>query len=248
VGLMLDAFRHLPAVDRAALDEVLLRISEIACELPEVVELDVNPLVADEHGVRALDARVAIRPRPGARPYAHLAIEPYPVQYEAIEAFGDGRRVVVRPIRPEDATIEREFVEGLADESRRMRFQSALRHLTPAMLARFTQIDYDREMALVAIEGEGPGLRQVAVARYVALPDGQDCEYAIVVADAWQHRGLGARLMDRLVAIARERGLKRMEGWVLAENAAMLELCARMGFVRAAVPGDPLTRKVTLDL
>jgi len=248
VDLMLDAFRHLPAVDRAALDEVLLRISEIACELPEVVELDVNPLVADEHGVRALDARVAIRPRPGARPYAHLAIEPYPVQYEAIEAFGDGRRVVVRPIRPEDATIEREFVEGLADESRRMRFQSVLRHLTPAMLARFTQIDYDREMALVAIEGEGPGLRQVAVARYVALPDGQDCEYAIVVADAWQHRGLGARLMDRLVAIARERGLKRMEGWVLAENAAMLELCARMGFVRAAVPGDPLTRKVTLDL
>jgi len=248
VGLMLRAFRNLPAADRAALDEVLLRISEIACEVPEVVELDVNPLVADEHGVLALDARVAIRARPGLRPYAHLAIHPYPARYEAIETLPAGRRVVVRPIRPEDALLEQEFVEGLRDESRRMRFQSALRHLTPAMLARFTQIDYDREMALVAIEDAGGGQREVAVARYVALPDGEACEYAIVVADAWQGQGLGRRLMERLIGIARERGLRRMVGWVLAENAAMLALCARLGFVEHAEPGDLLTRRVELAL
>src|SRR6185295_11510179 len=129
---------NLPAVDRRALDEVVLRVSEIACEIPEVVELDVNPLVADEHGVLALDARVVIRaPRAGRRPYEHLAIQPYPAQHESLAALDDRRTLAIRPIRPEDAGLEEAFVSGLSDEARRLRFQSALRHLTPSMLARF---------------------------------------------------------------------------------------------------------------
>ncbi len=248
VGLMLGAFRHLPAVDRAALDEVLLRVSEIACEIPEVAELDVNPLIADEHGVLALDARVALRAcRPGMRRHAHLAIQPYPSELEAAETLADGSVLQVRPIRPEDSQLEEAFVSGLSQESRRLRFQSALRHLSPAMLARFTQIDYDREMALVAIEGAPGAEREVAVCRYVSLPDARSCEFAIVVADPWQRRGLGRRLMLRLIAIARDRGLVRMEGWVLAGNAPMLRMCAELGFTDHAVPGDPATRRVSLD-
>ena len=139
-------------------------------------------------------------------------------------------------------------MEGLSPESRRFRFQSALTTLTPAMLARFTQIDYDREMALVAMARAGGVEREVAVARYVRLPNERSCEFAIVVADDWQGRGLGRRLMARLIAVARARGLGSMVGWVLASNATMLKLCESLGFVDEPVPGDPATRKVILAL
>ena len=247
VARMLDAFRHLPAVDRGALQDVLLRVSEMVCEIPEMVELDVNPVLADERGVLALDARVVLRARPpGEARYAHLSIHPYPVDLVATERLADGAALTVRPIRPEDAQLETAFVEALSPESRRLRFQNALRHLSPAMLARFTQIDYDREMALVAID-EAAG-REVAVCRYIRLPDGETCEYAIVVADDWQGRGLGRLLMKRLIAIARARGLKVMEGWVLAGNRGMLALCAQLGFEDAPVPEEPAMRQVTLRL
>ena len=249
VGRMLQAFRHLPAVDRAALEDVLLRVSEIACEFPEIVELDVNPLQADEHGALALDARVVLRrPRPGLARYGHLAIHPYPAELVQPIQLPGGERLTVRPIRPEDAAIETEFVDGLSDESRRLRFQSGIRHLTPGMLARFTQIDYDREMALIAVDESGGREREVAVARYIRLPDEKTCEFAIAVADDWHRRGLGTRLMQRLIEAARARGLETMIGWVLAGNAGMLEMVSRLGFAVAIEPGDPLVRRVSLDL
>jgi len=247
VAKMLDGFRHLPPVDRGALQDVLLRVSEMACEIPEMVELDVNPVLADERGVLALDARVVLRARPpGEARYAHLSIHPYPADLVTAERLADGAALTVRPIRPEDAQLETAFVEALSPESRRLRFQNALRHLSPAMLARFTQIDYDREMALVAID-EAAG-REVAVCRYIRLPDGETCEYAIVVADDFQGRGLGGLLMTRLIAIARANGLKVMEGWVLAGNRGMLALCAQLGFEDAPVPEEPAMRHVTLRL
>ena len=246
VARMLERFRHLPPVDRPALDALLLRISEIACEVPEVAELDVNPILADENGVLVLDARVVLASLPEGRArYAHLAIHPYPAELESRETLADGTLVTLRPIRPEDAAAEAAFVENLSVDTRRMRFHSALRSLTPAMLARFTQIDYDREMALVAVAGDGS---QVAVARYIRLPDGRSCEFAVVVADAWQGRGLGRRTMQRLVGIARERGLRHMTGWVLATNAPMLGMVSGLGFAVEADPDDPLVRRVALDL
>jgi acetyltransferase len=249
VARMLDAFRNLPAVDRGALQEVLLRVSEMACEIPELAELDVNPLVADERGAVALDARVVLRAaRPGLARYGHLAIHPYPAEFVWNEVLRDGAKVLLRPIRPEDAGLETAFVDALSDVSRRMRFQSGLRHLTPAMLARFTQIDYDREMALVAIEEGAGGEREVGVCRYIRLPDERTCEYAIVVADDWQGRGLGRRMMARLIDIARSRGLAEMLGWVLADNQPMLHMMSAMGFEIAADPGDGHIRRVTLRL
>ena len=249
VARMLQAFRQLPAVDRPALEDVLLRVSEIACEFPEIAELDINPLLCDENGALALDARVALRPpRPGLARYGHLAIHPYPNELVAPLQLRDGATLTVRPIRPEDALIETEFVEGLSDESRRMRFQSGLRHLTPGMLARFTQIDYDREMALIAVDDSGAREREVAVARYIRMPDERACEFAITVADEWQHRGLGTKLMERLIAVARSRRLETMVGWVLSGNAGMLEMVSRLGFTAEREPGDPLVRRVTLQL
>ena len=246
ISRMLGDFRHLPAIDRGALRAALLRISEIACLLPEVAELDVNPLLADEDGVIALDARVrVVRASPHTRPYGHLAIHPYPAELvQSLDALG----VVLRPIRPEDAGIESDFVAGLSPQASRQRFRMGLRGLTPAMLARFTQVDYDREMALIAVRSEGGRETQVGVCRYVTLPDGETCEFAIVVADAWQGRGLGRRMMLALAEVARRRGLRTLLGWVAADNFAMLRFCAALGFTVEPDPGDAGTSRVALSL
>jgi acetyltransferase len=205
--------------------------------------------VADEHGAIALDARVVLREvAAGRERYAHLAIHPYPTELVSLARLPDGSEVLLRPIRPEDANAELEFVEGLSPQSRRMRFQSALRTLTPTMLARFTQIDYDREMAIVAMVSEEGAEREVGVARYIRLPDGVSCEYAIVVADAWQGRGLGYALMERLIEIARERGVRRMMGYVLAKNSGMLKMCEELGFRVQGDAEDMQMRRVELSL
>jgi acetyltransferase len=249
VSRMLESFRNLPPVDRAALDALLLRVSEIATELPEVEELDINPLIADANGVLALDARIVARaPPPGLPRYGHLAIRPYPVELESEVRLKDGSRVKLRPIRPEDSQLEEAFIAGLSADTMRLRFLSALRTLTPAMLARFTQIDYDREMALVALAGEPGRELEVGVCRYATLPDGETCEYAVVVADEWKARGLGRVLMQRLIEVARSRGLKSMVGHVLASNDSMLRLCGKLGFAATAEADDPQMRRVSLEL
>jgi len=248
VARMLGEFRNVPAVNRAALDAVLLRVSEIACELPEVQELDINPLFADEHGAMALDARVVVRAAaPQRKPYGHLAIQPYPASLESAVMIGE-ERVAIRPIRPEDAGLEMAFVEGLSARSARLRFMSGLRSLTGEMLARFTQIDYDREMALIATVGAGASQRQIAVVRYITMPDAVSCEFAIVLADDWQGRGLGRLMMERIIEVARAAGLTSMSGWVLAGNRGMLALCHKLGFREHAAPGDTTVRVVELDL
>jgi acetyltransferase len=249
VARMLEDFRNLPAVDRAALEDVLLRVSEIACELPEVAELDINPLMADERGVVAIDARVVVRRMaPTRRRYDHLAVHPYPEELVSQLTLRGGEKARLRPIRPEDAAIELAFVEGLSLQSRRMRFMSGAPSLTPQMLARFTQVDYDREMALIATVSEGGAEKQIAVCRYFTLPDGVTCEFAIVVADAWHGKGLGSRMMGALVEVARKRGLEKMMGYVATENDGMLRMCEGLGFTPARDPEDPSLRRVTLDL
>jgi acetyltransferase len=248
VARMLDAFRGMPPANLGAIQNVLLRVSEIVCELPEIREMDINPLLADENGVIAADARIVIAPRePGARPYGHMAIHPYPVQLVTEWIAPDGTRVAVRPIRPEDAQIERDFVGALSPEARYLRFMGSLRDLTPAMLARFTQIDYDREMALIGVVDHEGRERQVGVARYVVYSDGA-CEFAIVVAEDWQGRGLARHLMLRLIAIARARGLVTMIGQVLAGNTRMLELARALGFVVQDSGSDPAVTDVRLTL
>lgn len=228
---LLGAFRHLPAARQAAVEDVLLAVSEMICELPQVRELDINPLMADADGVLVLDARVVIEPVAAQFPrYGHMAIHPYPSHLVAHMQLKDGVDILLRPIRPEDAEIEVAFVHNLSPQSRYMRFMQTLQELTPEMLVRFTQIDYDRELALVAITEQGGREVEIAVARYSMNPDGESCEFALVVADAWQRKGIGTRLLTLLIEAARSRGFRVMEGQVLAENAAMLALAKRLGF------------------
>jgi acetyltransferase len=177
-----------------------------------------------------------------------MAIHPYPAHLVSTWQPREGPRVTLRPIRPEDAEMEQAFVKGLSTESRYFRFMDTLRELTPLMLVRFTQIDYDREMAFVATVPGEPRETEVAVARYVANPDGESCEYAIVVADGWQGRGLGRRLMEQLIAVARTRGLRRMVGHVLAENRGMLELARKLGFVIGDSTEGPMVKRAVLEL
>jgi acetyltransferase len=229
---LLHQFRSYPEADLGALSEVLQRVSEIACELPCINTLDINPLLVDEQGVIAVGARITVgAPKSSTARYGHMAIHPYPANLESQMTLADGCEVLVRPIRPEDARKEQDFVSNLSAQSKYFRFMHGLNKLTPEMLARFTQIDYDREMALVAIApGEEGGHTFLGVARYVINPDGSSCEFALTVADAWQNRGVGPKLMERLMHVARERGLETMVGEVLAQNPRMLRMCKRLGF------------------
>ena len=245
----LEQFRGKAAANREAIEDVLLRLSDMVCELPWLEELDINPLIVDTEQAWALDARVVVRKiSPAMREYSHMAIHPYPRKLVDEHVLMDGTRLVIRPIRPEDARLEQEFVDGLSERSRRLRFMYALSKITPRMVSRFTQIDYDREMALVAqvnVDGEN---RQIAVARYVTYPDGRSCEFAIVVADEWHHKGIATELMKRLIDIARERRLDMMEGVVLRENEGMIALAEELGFDRRLVEDDPSVVLVTLRL
>ncbi|HYA38208.1 MAG TPA: bifunctional acetate--CoA ligase family protein/GNAT family N-acetyltransferase [Candidatus Methylomirabilis sp.] len=246
---LIGAFRHMPEVDRDALEQVLLAVSEMVCELPQIRELDINPLVADEEGAVALDVRVAIEaPPPQLDRYGHMAIHPFPSHLVARLQLADGTDIVLRPIRPEDAEIEDAFVRNLSPQSKYFRFMQMLRELTPEMLVRLTQIDYDRELALIAVVQQEGREVEIAVTRYGMNPDGTSAEFAIVVADAWQGKGIGTRLLGMLMEAARAKGLKSLEGEVLAENAAMLSLVRRLGFSAQPVPEAPSVYAVYREL
>ncbi len=169
-----------------------------------------------------------------------MAIHPYPVELVSEWQMADGTDIVVRPIRPEDANLEQAFVQNLSPESRYFRFMQSLDRLSPTMLARFTQIDYDREMALIAVVKEHTAeARFVGVARYVGNPDRRSCEFALTVADELQRQGVGRELMKRLMEVARDRGIEVMEGEVLSNNSKMIRMCEQLGFRVARVADEP---------
>ena len=245
VATLLGAFRNRPPADMDALENILLRLSEMVCELPWLSELDINPLLVDDRGALALDARIVIAPRvPTADRYSHMAIHPYPVHLVTHWQLPSGHDVVIRPIRPEDAELTQDFVRSLSEETRYFRFMDAVSELSPAMLARLTQIDYTREMALLALTEIDGREVELGVARYAINPDAESCEFALVVDDAWQKQGIGHKLMDVLMDVARSVGLKTMEGEVLKANHPMLKLVQALGFRVEAHPEDETIRKV----
>lgn len=239
VAKMLGAFRHMPPANMEALESVLLRVSEMVCELPLLMEMDINPLIVDEHGALAADARVVVEYRqPSADRYAHMAIYPYPTHLVSHWQLADGTDITIRPIRPEDAEVEQKFVHDLSEESRYFRFMRSVQELTPDMLARFTQIDYCREMALIAVTSDHGKEIELGVTRFAINPDGESCEFALVVADSMRGKGLGQKLMSSLMDAARSKGLKIMEGEVLGNNRNMLKLMTRLGFEIETSPED----------
>ncbi|MDR2220420.1 MAG: bifunctional acetate--CoA ligase family protein/GNAT family N-acetyltransferase [Methylobacillus sp.] len=245
VSKLLGAFRHMPAVNMDALESLLLRVSEMTCELPWLKEMDINPLIVDEHGALAADARVMIDYAPSSNDsYAHMAIHPYPAHLVEPWQLADGTNITIRPIRPEDAQMEQDFVRGLSDQAKYFRFMNAMHELSDTMLERFTQIDYDREMALIATVEENSAETQIGVSRYTINPDGESCEFAVVVSDRWQHKAVGRKLMECLMEAARDKGLKTMEGDVLMRNQAMLKLTTTLGFTATPSTEDPALQKV----
>lgn len=249
ISQLLGHFRNMPAVNMDALVQVLRRLSEMVCELPEILALDINPLIADENGVMVLDARIVVAHRSHSiDPYAHMAIHPYPTHLVSRLQLADGTNIKIRPIRPEDASIEQSFVRELSPRSKYFRFMQGLNELTQQMLVRFTQLDYHRELALIAVLEQPNEETELGVARYVMNPDGESCEFALVVADGWQHRGIGSNLMDALTEAARQRGIKTMEGEILANNHPMLELAENLGFSVDTLASDPGIKAVNKRL
>lgn len=249
VSRMLGGDRQRPPVGDGVIQQVLLRLSDLVCELPEVQTVDIEPLLADEAGAVAVDARITVKPAVREqRRYTHLAVHPYPVHYRYELTLRCGRQVVIRPIRPEDAAEESRFVLRLSERSRYFRFMNAVRELTDEMLIRFTQIDYGREMALLALLETDEGQRQIGVCRYVGDPDDRTCEFAVVVGDEVQGHGIGRELMRRLIEIARDQDFEQMTGEILAENESMLALARSLGFTIQPHMDDPALKLAVLPL
>jgi acetyltransferase len=231
--------------DQAALALVLVKVSQLVCDLDRVVGLELG-LDASGQVATAAGARISSR-RPGV---SRLAIRPYPKELEQPLVLRDGRALLLRPIRPEDAPAFRHMVEERTEPNdRRLRFFTAINTLSPELCARLTQIDYDREMALVAIDPQA-SLEDAfcGVVRLMAEPDRERAEYSVLVRSDLKGRGLGRRLMEAMVAHARDQGIGEIYGDVLRENVAMLRLAERLGFARDAVPDAPEMVVVRLRL
>lgn len=238
-------------LNRSALEQVLVSVSDLVCELPWVRELEIGPLLVDADGAIAADARVFIDHGlpAGSDHYAHMAIHPYPLHLIQDWKIGDGHAVRTRPVRPEDAHLLLGFFESLSPEARFMRFMEELDELSPALIARFTQIDYDREMALISTTIAEDGTEQmIGSARYARAGDGESVEFALAVSDAWQRFGLGRRLMGALIEAARGTGSRAIVGDVLGKNAKMLRLMQSLGFTVQPHPEDSALRRVVKPL
>jgi acetyltransferase len=245
VWRLLQGYRDRPAADVAALAEALVRLGYLVARHSEIREVDINPLLADDAGVIALDARVRVEDAV-RRPRVPMAVRPYPSQW-ATEAHVEGLGAVrIRPIRPEDEALYAGFAARVTPEDQRLRFFSARPDLSHRFLARLTQIDYAREMAFVAVE-EATG-ELLGVVRLVADPDYTKGEYAILVRSDLKGRGLGWRLMQHLVAYARAEKMDELYGSVLAENTTMFRMCRELGFSVEREPGDASLRHVVLPL
>lgn len=252
--------RQLDAQELEILFEALERVSDMVCELASLVSVRIEPLTPGARLLHAGQVDISITADPPAQlpeasGYRHLAIHPYPRRWVHEKTFRNGDSWLLRPIRPEDAAPLQDFIRHLSEESRYMRFVSMLHELTPRMLARYTSIDYDRELALVATVTEPDpdhrGLPKeviIGFAHYLRNADGLGAEYALAIADDWQRCGLGAELMRGLTQAAKEQGLAYIDGYVLANNRPMLRLMAHLGFQNDPDVDDPSMRRVWLRL
>lgn len=241
---LLDSYLDRPAADKDAVRLVLLQVSQIVVDHPEIAELDINPLFADQRGVIAVDAHIKLAPNRDSR----LAIKPYPQHLEEESKLRDGRKIQLRPIRPEDEPAHYALMEKMTPEDIRMRFFSLMTSMPHSEMARLTQIDYDREMAFIATLFNDDGVAEtLGVVRTVTDPDNIKAEFAIAIRSDLKGQGLGKILMNKVLAYHRGRGTKEVVGTVLAENRSMLALAQKLGF--QPVPSDsPETVEVVIRL
>lgn len=236
VNELLKGYRNRPPAKPEYLEEMIVQLAHLLVDFPEVAELDMNPVIVKDGMPRVVDARIILAESAVKSPH-HLAISPYPDQQESREETEGGLELFLRPIKPEDAPLLLDLFHHLSRESVYNRFFSPLKELSHDMLVRFSQIDYDREIAMVALDSEES--RILGVARIILEPDGDQGEFAIAVGDPWQGRGVGSRLLQHVLRIAGERGVKIVQGKVLAENRRMVDLAKKAGFqVRRSGSGE----------
>ena len=226
---LLQGYRNRPAADMERLEEMIVRLSQLLIDFPEIAELDMNPVLIKDGNPVAVDARILVSPLevPSS---LHLVIGPYPEEDESHMVSVDGRRIFIRPVKPEDAPLFTALFKVLSPTTIYYRFFGMLKELKPEMLARFTQIDYDREIALVAIDEDSQTDSMLGVARIIGDPDGKTGEFAVLVGDAWQGKGIGSNLLEKCLSIAEKRGFETVHGIVLRENRNMLALGKKLGF------------------
>ncbi|HMK71450.1 MAG TPA: GNAT family N-acetyltransferase, partial [Xanthobacteraceae bacterium] len=250
VSRVLRAYRNVPAADEAAVALLLVKLAQLVADFPEIREIDLNPVLADETGVIAVDGRVLVGPvektRRGRSGNARFAIRPYPTEWVRHVQLLDGTAVLLRPVRPEDEPMYRPFLAAVTQNDLRLRFFAPLKEFSHSFIARFTQIDYARAMAFIAIK-EATG-EMLGVVRLHANTDYDRGEYAVLVRSDLKGHGLGWLLMQTIIEYARAEGLRVIEGEVLRENTTMLNMCRELGFQIASDPQDPGLAFVKLSL
>ena len=243
---ILKGYRNMPEADMGLMERLLISLSQLLVDFPEIAELDMNPVLVKDGKPIAVDARVLVRKALVPTP-RHLVIGSYPEQYASKETTTHGLRIFVRPIKPEDAPLLMELFENLSPESRYRRFFSPMKSLSRDFLVRFTQVDYDRHIGLVALGREDDEEKMLGVARVIMDPDRKNGEFSVAVGDKWQGQGVGRRLLERCLDAGRDYGLETVQGFVLAENRQMLNLGRELGFGISLENGEN-TYRLTIHL
>jgi acetyltransferase len=248
---LLSGYRNVPAVKVSDVALTLVKLAQLAADVSELRELDINPLLVDQNGVLALDARIAVAPldpvpKFKGTGYGRFAVRPYPKEWEQRLAIADGTGIFVRPMRPEDEPLLHKFLEKVSAEDVRLRFFAPVKAFSHPFLARLTQLDYARAMAFAALD-ETSG-EVLGIVRLHADANYEKAEYAILVRSDLKGRGLGWQLMELMIRYARSEGLRHIEGQVLQENDTMLQMCRELGFRIADDPHDGTIRAVSLQL
>ena len=236
IASALRGFRNIQPIDMGLLEELLIRVGRLMTDFPEIETLDINPLMVKNGVLTAVDARVFIAPAQVPSPM-HLIISAYPWQYESRGKTVDGQSFFIRPIRPSDADLMIDYFHSLSSRSKYMRFFSPLKALSREMLIKLTQIDYDREIALVALMGKQQNQKMAGVCRVIVFPDKTQAEFAIAISDDWQGQGIGSSLLTQCLKAARQMGIRRVMGVVLSENTQMIKLGKKLGFAINRVSG-----------
>jgi acetyltransferase len=245
---MLQGYRGKKPADLKELEQLLVSFSNLIVDFPEIAEMDINPIAISDGKAYALDARILIDKEyiDHTLPYPHLVITPYPTRYTTTWKLSDGTEVIFRPIKPEDEPLEYEMLSTLSQETLRNRFFSIINDISHEMLIRFCNIDYDREMAMVAELMEGTQRRIIGIGRLIIEPDFRNGEYAVLVHDDYQGKGLGYKLVDLIIGIAQDKGLEEIYGKVLTENERMLQMARKLGFQYQLMAGGLTEVRMTL--
>jgi len=237
ISRVIEGFGNITPVNRSFLEEILIRLGRLVTDFPEICEIDINPVIVSQGNVMALDARVVLKPSTKVSPM-HLVISSYPWEEEAEDLTVTDEVIHIRPIRPEDAGLMIEHFNALSPKSIYQRFFFPMKQLSKWQLIRLTQIDYDREVALIALVDTPSGEKMVGVARVIDEPGVKTGEFAVIVSDEWQGKGIGASLLKRCLRIAKQKGLDTVWGLVIAENIQMLKLGKKLGFGIKRISGS----------